>query len=159
MKLDLTRLPVGEMMVGFLVVSLLATFILAFSLVDSGTDGTDGGVTDVPSTPISGAADVVMGDNFFDSNDITVTVGDTVVFNLTNEGIAIHNMHITQPDGSYSEAGICTLDGADTCSDPSAVPSGQTAVLEWEVPDAPGTEIPFRCDFHPIEMTGTITIQ
>ena len=159
MKLDLTRLPVGEMMVGFLVVSLLVTFILAFSLVDSGTDATDGGVTDVPNTPIPGAADVVMGDNFFDSNDITVAAGDTVAFNLTNEGIAIHNMHITQPDGSYTEAGICTLDGADPCSDPSAVLSGQAAVLEWEVPDAPGTEIPFRCDFHPIEMTGTITIQ
>jgi plastocyanin len=159
MKLDLTRLPIGEMTVGFLIVSLLVTFILAFTLVDSGTDATEEEVTDVSSTPIAGAADIVMGDNFFDPNDITVAVGDTVAFNLTNEGIALHNMHIAQPDGNYSDEGICTLDGADPCSDPNAVPGGQTAVLEWEVPDAAGTEIPFRCDFHPIEMTGTLTIQ
>jgi plastocyanin len=159
MKLDLTRLPVGEMMVGFLIVSLLVTFILAFTLVDSGTGVTDGAATDITSTPISGSADIAMGDNFFDPNDITVAAGDTVTFNLTNGGVAIHNMHIAQPDGNYSVAGICEPDGGDACSDPNAVPAGQTAALEWEVPDAPGTEIPFRCDFHPVEMTGTITIQ
>ncbi len=159
MKLDLTRLPIGEMTVGFLIVSLLVTFILAFTLVDSGTDATEEEVTDVSSTPIAGAADIVMGDNFFDPNDITVAVGDTVTFNLTNEGVAIHNMRIAQADGSYSDAGICTLDGADPCSDPNAVPGGQTSVLEWEVPDAAGAEIPFRCDFHPLDMTGILTIQ
>jgi len=159
MKLDLTRLPIGEMTVGFLIVALLVTFILAFTLVDSGTDTTDEAVTDVPVTPISGGVDVMMGDNFFDSNDITVAAGDTVAFNLTNEGGAIHNMRIAQADGNYSDGGICTLDGADPCSDPSAVPGGQTAVLEWEVTAAAGTVIPFRCDFHPAEMTGTITIQ
>lgn len=159
MKLDLTRLPVGEMMVGFLIVSLLVTFILAFTLVDSGTDSTDDGVTDVTSTPISGGAEIVMGDNFFDSNDITVAVGDTVTFNLTNEGAAVHNMHIAQPDGNYSDDGVCELDGADPCSDPNAVTSGQTAVLEWEVSGESGTVIPFRCDFHPVEMTGILTIQ
>ncbi len=159
MKLDLTRLPIGEMTVGFLIVSLLATFILAFTLVDSGTDTTAEEVTDVPGTPISGGVDVVMGDNFFDPNDFTVAAGDTVAFNLTNEGVALHNMHIAQPDGNYSDEGVCTLDGADPCSDPSVVPGGQTAVLEWEVTAAAGTVIPFRCDFHPVEMTGTITIQ
>ena len=159
MKLDLTRLPVGEMMVGFLIVSLLVTFILAFTLVDSGTDATDEGVTDVTSTPISGGAEIVMGDNFFDANDITVAVGDTLTFNLTNGGVAIHNMHIAQPDGNYSDDGICELDGADPCSDPNAVAGGQKAVLEWEVTGASGTVIPFRCDFHPDEMTGILTIQ
>ncbi|MCH7810733.1 MAG: hypothetical protein IH863_09155, partial [Chloroflexi bacterium] len=116
MKLDLTRLPVGEMMVGFLIVSLLVTFILAFTLVDSGTDETDDGVTDVTSTPILDGADIAMGDNFFDSNDITVAAGDTVTFSLTNEGAAIHNMHIAQPDGNYTGEGNCQVGGADPCS-------------------------------------------
>lgn len=159
MKLDLTRLPVGEMTVGFLIVSLLVTFILAFTLVDSGTDATEDGVVDVTATPIAGAAEIVMGDNFFEPTDITVAAGDTVAFNLTNEGVAIHNMRIAQPDGNYSDGGICELDGPDPCSDPNAVAGAQTAVLEWEAPDAPGTQIPFRCDFHQVEMTGTITIQ
>lgn len=159
MKLDMTRLPVGEMMVGFLIVSLLVTFILAFTLVDSGTDAGDEGVTDVTSTALPGGADIVMGDNFFDSNDITVAAGDTVTFALTNEGVAVHNMHIAQADGSYSDDGVCELDGADPCSDPNVVTAGQTAVLEWEVTGAPGTVVPFRCDFHPVEMTGILTIQ
>ena len=159
MKLDLSRLPVGEMVVGFLIVSLLVTFILAFTLVDSGTDVTDVGVTDVPSTPIVGGADITMGDNFFDSNDITVAAGDTLTFTLTNDGAAVHNMHIAQPDGNYSDDGVCELDGADPCSDPNAVTSGQTAVLEWEVSGEAGAVIAFRCDFHPVEMTGTLTIQ
>jgi len=159
MKLDLARLPIGEMTVGLLIISLLVTFILAFTVMDSGTDATDEEVTDVPGTPISGGVDVVMGDNFFDPNDFTVAAGDTVAFNLTNEGLALHNMHIAQPDGNYSDEGICTLDGVDPCSDPSVVPGGQTAVLEWEVTAASGAVIPFRCDFHPVEMTGTLTIQ
>ncbi len=158
MKLDLTRLPVGEMMVGFLIVSLLVTFILAFTLVDSGTNATDDGVIDVASTPIAGGAEIVMGDNFFDPNDITVAAGDAVTFNVTNGGVAIHNMHIAQPDGSYS-GGNCEVGGEDPCSDPDIVRGGESAVLAWDVPDTPGTTIPFRCDFHPVEMTGTLTVQ
>ena len=157
MKLDLTRLPVGEMVIGFLILSLLATFILAFTLVESGTDESDEVVADATSTPVVGSTDVVMGDNFFESDDITVAAGDTLTFNLTNEGASAHNMHIAQPDGSYSDD-LCDVDGADPCSDPSAVKSGETAVLVWEVDDEPGT-FSFRCDFHPDDMTGTLTIQ
>ncbi len=159
MKLDLTRLPVGEMVVGFLIVSLLATFILAFTLVESGSDAVEDEVTDVTSTPIVDGAEIVMGDNFFDSNDITVAAGDTLTFDLTNDGVAVHNMHIAQPDGNYSDDGICDLDSADPCSDPAAVSSGETAVLEWEASSESGVVIAFRCDFHPDEMTGTLTVQ
>ncbi len=159
MKLDLTRLPVGEMVVGFLIVSLLATFILAFTLVESGSDAVEDEVTDVTSTPIVDGAEIVMGDNFFDSNDITVAAGDTLTFDLTNDGVAVHNMHIAQPDGNYSDDGICDLDSADPCSDPAAVSSGETAVLEWEASSESGAVIAFRCDFHPDEMTGTLTVQ
>ena len=159
MKLDLTRLPVGEMVVGFLIVSLLATFILAFTLVESGSDAIEDAVTDATSTAVSGDAAISMGDNFFDSNDITVAAGDTLTFSLTNDGAAVHNMHIAQPDGNYSDEGICELDSADPCSDPAAVTSGETAVLEWEASDESGAVIAFRCDFHPAEMTGILTIQ
>ena len=159
MKLDLTRLPVGEMVVGFLIVSLLATFILAFTLVESGSDAIEDQVTDATTTAVSGDAAVSMGDNFFDSNDITVAAGDTLTFTLTNDGAAVHNMHIAQPDGNYSDDGVCELDGLDPCSDPTAVTSGETAVLEWEVSGESDAVIAFRCDFHPVEMTGTLTVQ
>jgi plastocyanin len=159
MKLDLTRLPVGEMVVGFLIVSLLATFILAFTLVDSGSDEIEDVVADATSTAVLGDVAISMGDNFFASDEITVAAGDTVTFDLTNDGAAVHNMRIAQPDGNYSNNGVCALDGADPCSDPAAVTSGETAVLEWDVSGESGAVIPFRCDFHPVEMTGILTVQ
>ena len=82
-----------------------------------------------------------------------------MTFTLTNEGAAVHNMHIAQPDGNYSADGVCELDGLDPCSDPTAVTSGETAVLEWKVSGESGAVIAFRCDFHQDEMTGTLTVQ
>ncbi len=99
-----------------------------------------------------------MGDNFFRPTDVTVAAGETVTFNIENQGAALHNMHVSV-DGEYADS-VCETDGEAPCSDPNTVPGGQTAVLEWDVPaDAAGAQVPFRCDFHPAEMTGTITVQ
>lgn len=101
--------------------------------------------------PSDGAVLVSMGDNFFDPTEITVAAGSAVEIDLTNNGAAIHNMRIAGPDGEYN-----TDD--DAVSDPDIVMGGQEAVLTWTAPDSAG-EIIFRCDFHPTEMIGTITVQ
>jgi plastocyanin len=161
MKFDITRLPVGEAITGLLLAVLAVTFIGAFSVVggDDGADADD--VVDGSPTPTAGPGEtpppdgdgiaVIMGDNFFDPNEVTVAAGATVTFNLTNEGIAIHNMRVAGLDGEYS-----TDD--DAVSDPGLVMGGGTATVTWTAPDQVG-EIIFRCDFHPIEMIGTITVQ
>jgi plastocyanin len=41
-------------------------------------------------------------------------------------------------------------------SDPDAIPPGATATLETTIDEA-GT-FNFRCDFHPVDMTGTLTV-
>jgi plastocyanin len=159
MKPDLTRLPIGEMVIGFLVVSLIVTFAFAFTLVDSGESDEEGEPTEPGVvTPGPDGLEIVMGDNFFEPTDVTVLAGEEATFALTNEGATIHNMHIASVDGEYADA-VCESGGEEPCSDPDAIPGGSTGTLTWDVPaDAAGAQVPFRCDFHS-EMTGTISVQ
>jgi plastocyanin len=166
MKLDITKLPVVEGVVGFLVLATIVTFIGAYSATGGGAEEEavsgsptpretpqDGGT---PSPDGEGPIPVAMEDNSFDPDEITVQAASTVTFDITNDGGAIHNMHIAGPDGDYTED-FCE-GGGDPCSDPSRVRGGDSATLTWEVPDSSG-EVDFRCDFHPQQMTGKITIE
>ncbi len=159
MKFDITKLPVGEMMIGFLLVALALTFVGAFAATGD-DDGGEPAVSETPSgsetpseSPPDGGGPIVvsMGDNFFDPKEINVDSGAAVTFDITNGGTAIHNMRIAGPDGSYN-----TSD--DAVSDPQLVTGGQTATLSWDAPSDAG-EIIFQCDFHPTDMKGTITVQ
>lgn len=98
-----------------------------------------------------GAILVSMGDNFFDPSEISVAAGSDVEIDLTNDGAAIHNMRFAGVDGEYNT-------GDDAVSDPDIVTGGQAAVLTFTAPADAGEYI-FRCDFHPTEMIGTITVQ
>jgi len=166
MKIDIAKLPVVEAVVGFFIVVTIVTFIGAFSATGSGADEAVSGSATPRETPQGGTPSpdgdgagpiaVTMNDNSFDPEEVTVSAGSTVTFDITNDGGAIHNMHIAGPDGDYTED-FC--DGsADPCSDPDRVRAGDKASLNWEVPASPG-EVGFRCDFHPQQMTGTITIE
>ena len=166
MKFDITKLPVVEGVMAFFFVAIVLTFIGAFSATGGGAE--DEAVTASPSpqgTPRDGATPppdgdgliaVIMNDNSFDPDEITVPVGGTAIFEIANEGGAIHNMHIAGADGEYAED-FCE-GGGDPCSDPTRVRGGEAATLTWEVPPSPG-EVDFRCDFHPQQMTGKITIE
>jgi plastocyanin len=168
MKIDITKLPIVEAVVGFLVLATILTFVGAYSATGggaeegeppgtppaNGTAGPDG--TPPPTGDGDGTIPIAMQDNSFDPDEITVPAGTSVTFNLTNEGAAIHNMHIAGPDGEYAED-FCE-GGGDPCSDPIRVSGGDAATLTWDVPPEPG-EVDFRCDFHPQQMTGTITIE
>lgn len=158
MKLDLTKLPVLEMIVGFLLLALAVTFIGAFAATE-GSGGEDGdAASETPSdgqtpggTPSTGDIAVTMQDNSFDPGGLIVATGDSVTFQITNDGRATHNMRIAGADGAYD-----TDD--DGVSDPAAMRGGDTGTLAFTAPDSPG-DIDFQCDFHPTEMTGTITVQ
>ncbi len=144
----------------FLSASLILSIALLAAACSSGGDG-DGGSGETPAadeTSADGADnagpdtfDVSMGDNFFDSDTFTVSPGQQVTFNLTNDGAAIHNMRVDGGDDEYE-----TDD--DTVSDPDLFQAGDTGTLVWTAPDETGTII-FRCDFHPIEMIGTISVE
>jgi len=163
MKLDITKLPLGEALIGFVLAAVVGTFVLAFAFpTESGLgeklvaasptpeasptpQGTPGG------TP-GGAVAVSLKDNSFEPKDLTVKAGASVTFELKNEGVAVHNMRIAGPDGKYN-----TDD--DAASDPNIIQGGGTGTVTWTAPAQAG-QIQFQCDFHvAVGMIGTITVQ
>ncbi len=160
MKFDITKLPVGEMMVGFLLLVLAVTFVGAFSATGDGGGGpaasaSPGGSASASAGPTAsgggGGNSITMTDNKFDPTKLSVTAGASVTFNITNKGTAIHNVRIAGPDGKFNT-------GDDSVSDPQLVPGGQSAKLAWTAPSQAG-DILFQCDFHPTDMKGTITVK
>jgi plastocyanin len=104
--------------------------------------------------PVEGEVAMEMGDNFFELDGqrnptLQVSVGQNVTVNLTNNGVAIHNMRTAGEDNEYNS------DDDDT-SDPDIVVPGDSATLEFRF-DQAGT-FDFRCDFHPVDMTGKILV-
>ena len=163
MKLDITKLPLGEALIGFVLTAVVLTFVLAFAFPTQSGLGekiVEGspipGATPTPAetpsgTPAGGIA-VVMKDNLFEPAELTVKAGAAVTFELKNDGVAVHNMRIAGADGSYNTAD-------DAVSDPNIIQSGGTGKLTWTAPDQAG-EIKFQCDFHvAVGMIGTITVQ
>lgn len=169
MKLDVTKLPIAEMVMGFFVVVLAVTFVGAFSAVNGGSsDNAAGaspsaaasespGASGTPAASGGGNLAVAMHDNSFDPKEITVKAGSNVTIDIDNKGTAIHNMHIAGDGNKFADS-FCKPSGKEGCSDPNTVTGGTTATLTWQAPDTAGT-VNFRCDFHPQEMTGAITVQ
>lgn len=162
----------------FLALPLLAALAMLFiAACSDDDDGGDGGTTGTPAPTesptdapdgdgetASDSLDVTIAGFAFSPNEYRVQAGETVTFNITNSDGVTHNMHIEAsvvPEGEvlagdYTES---RCEGAgDPCSDPAAITGGETAVLEWTVPDEPGLVL-FRCDFHPSTMTGNIMIE
>ncbi len=110
--------------------------------------------------PIEGEVTMEMGDNFFRLDDqspptLQVSIGQEVTIDLVNNGVAIHNMHVAGVDNVYDVA-FCNVGGDEPCSDPDVMASGDTGTMTFRF-DQAGT-FNFRCDFHPIEMTGQIVV-
>lgn len=113
----------------------------------SGTPATGGSAPAVST----GTIKVTMKDNLFDPKTIAVKAGDSVMFDVQNVGKVPHNMRIATIDGNYDAApGVVTT--------PEIINAGKSGMIEWKVPAQTGT-YKFRCDIHPTEMTGTITVQ
>ena len=102
-----------------------------------------------------------MGDNFFQTDGqpnpiFEVSVGQEVTIDLVNNGLAIHNMHIDGTDETYGST-FCETGGEEPCSDPEVMPPGSEGQVTFPL-DEPGTYF-FRCDFHPVVMTGQIVVK
>ncbi len=103
-----------------------------------------------PAAPAPKEVKLALTDNAFSQKEITIAAGSKVTFQLDNEGKVPHNMQVANSSGSF--------DGKDVVnSSPEIINPGKQARLEWTAPATPGT-YKFRCEIHPTDMTGTITV-
>ena len=142
----------------FLSASLILSIALLTAACSSGGGDGDGETPAADETLADGtdnagpvSFDISLGDNFFEANEFTLSPGQEVTFNITNNGSAVHNMRVDGGDGEYD-----TDD--DTVSDPDLFQADDTGTLVWTAPGETGAII-FRCDFHPTEMTGAISLE
>ena len=168
MKLDVTKLPLGEALIAFVLAAVVVTFILAFTLpsgagIEGEAEGDDAVAEETATNGGTTGGDIAvsMGDNFFELDgqrepDIAVPLGEQTTIDLTNDGSAVHNLHIAGADNEYGNA-FCETGGDEPCSDPNLFAGGDTGSITFSFDD-PGIFV-FRCDFHPTEMTGTITVE
>ncbi len=70
---------------------------------------------------------------------------------VENHGVYPHALRIAGADGQFD-----TLD--DAVASPTVTPGGQKSTVTWQTPDQ-AIAIPFRCDIHPLQMTGTINLK
>jgi plastocyanin/mono/diheme cytochrome c family protein len=104
--------------------------------------------------PVTGTVAISLGDNYFDLNGqrdptMAVKAGDPITVQLANKGSQPHNMRVAGPDAQLDSAD-------DVVSDPDLITAGATATLTFTLTQ-PGT-YPYRCDFHPDQMKGEITV-
>ncbi len=171
MKFDLTKLPLGEALIGFVLAAVAVTFVLAFIIgtddggIEGGEASEDGSPTPQASPTEDGSPPagnlIVMGDNFFEFEGereptIAVAQGEEVTVDLTNDGLAVHNMPIAGSDNEYA-VNFCEGGGEEPCSDPELFTGGDAGSITFSFDEA-GSFV-FRCDFHPTEMVGTFTVE
>ena len=164
MKLDVTKLPLGEALIGFVLAALAVTFVLAFTIGnnDGGIGGeeadedgavaemspspeetpTDGGTTGGGTTVEVAMIPVIQ----FDTTDVTVPAGQTVTLTADNQDPGIPHNWAVYTDDSASEL----IAGTPICTD-------CTETITFE-PPPPGVYF-FRCDVHPIQMVGTFVVE
>ncbi len=158
MKLDVTKLPLGEALIGFVFAAVAVTFVLAFTLPsDAGIEDVEpeDGEAVAEETPADGetadgegtVVDVVMIPTIqFDTVDVTVPAGQTVTLTADNQDTGIIHNWALYTDESASEQ----LAATELCID-------CTETITFDPPE-PGVYF-FRCDVHPIQMVGTFVVE
>jgi plastocyanin len=119
-------------------------------VVGTPEEGEEGAADTGAADDVDVTFEVEMADNVFQPADLEVEAGQTFRINLTNTGELVHNLHIAGADGEYET-------GDDIESEPPFQRAGGTGSLVAQI-DEPGV-YEFRCDFHPAEMLGTITVR
>jgi plastocyanin len=136
-----------------LVVVIAICLIAIVAVTAIGTAGPTATPTPTPTPTAAGQAEleIIMKDNSFQPNQLTVEAGQTITVKLENQGQNTHNMHIAGPDNEYDTG------GDDFISEPDTFRAGEVGEIVFQI-DQPGV-YDFRCDFHATVMIGKITVQ
>ena len=159
MKLDVTKLPLCEALIAFVLAAVVVTFILAFTLpsvagVEDGEPEDGEAVAEMSptteETPADGDGTVVeiamIPVLLFDVEEITVPAGQPVTLTADNIDAGILHNWAVYTDDSASEL----IAGTPICTD-------CTETITFDAPE-PGDYF-FKCDVHPVQMVGTFTVE
>ena len=161
MKIDVTKLPLGEALVGFVLVAVVLTFVLAFASVSGGDIESEEAVAELSPTPAAtSTGDGTPGEGTvvevamipiiqFDRTDLTVPAGQAVTLTADNQDTGIPHNWAVYASEEAAISGEAALAATAICAD-------CTETITFDPPD-PGVYF-FRCDVHPIQMVGTITV-
>lgn len=141
-------LPVRPI-IGVLALAALFVGLSIYGIIKSNQDDPATAVASATSTPSAtpaasgtpGAGRVIqitMVDNAFEPAEVTAAPGESITFEIKNNGAAIHNFAIA--GGPKSDI----------------VNAGQTATVTYAMGDS---DVQFVCEFHPPSMVGTIKVQ
>jgi len=159
MKLDVTKLPLGEALIAFVLAAVAVTFVLAFTLPSGAgiedvepEDGEavaeetpangDGGPAGEGTTVEIAMIPVIQ----FDSVDVAVPADQAVTLTADNQDPGIFHNWAVYTDESASELIAATPICVDC-----------TETITFDPPD-PGVYF-FRCDVHPTQMVGTFVVE
>ncbi|MBI2760656.1 MAG: cupredoxin domain-containing protein [Chloroflexi bacterium] len=96
--------------------------------------------------PVTANPTLVMTDNKFDKNSLTVPAGAPVTLALSNNGGALHNWRVLNQNGANGQP----IKSPDLLG-------GQNATYTFTI-SQPGS-YEFQCDYHATEMKGTLFVQ
>ena len=119
-------------------------------LVACGGDGDGSGATVSPTPADTAATHLTLEarDNAFDRSTIRVPAGVPVQIEFTTFDAAPHNFAIYETQDAEEEIFVGrTIRGPD-----------KTITYEFESPEDPGAYF-FRCDVHPVIMTGNLIVE
>ncbi len=164
MKFDVTKLPLGEALIGFVLAAVAVTFVLAFIIgtddggIGGGVASEDGAVAEMSPTPEETPSEdgsppagtveeiAMIPVIQFDVTDISVPAGQAVTLTADNIDPGIPHNWAVYTDDSASEL----IAGTPICID-------CTETITFDPPE-PGVYF-FRCDVHPIQMVGTFVVE
>lgn len=108
-------------------------------------------VSGEPEPPLDSIIETETQDNFFTRNNFRVALGQTVTIRVTNSGQNPHNFHVAGLDGQWD-----TDDDFVIPPLPDLLLAGESGEGTFSL-DQEATLV-FRCDVHPTEMWGQITV-
>ncbi len=156
MKIDITKLPLGEALIAFVLAMVIVTFVGAFIAVEGGGEEVvpgsptaSPGASPTPGgSPAGNVFNVSMVPTLkFDTDQMTVPANQEVTVKADNKDSGVlHNW------AAYTDKSAKTVIArSDLCTGPC------TKEVKFTAP-APG-EYFFRCDVHPQQMTGKLVVQ
>lgn len=99
-----------------------------------------------PSGPISSGDTLVASDLQFSTDEIRLQAGEEATIEFDNQDDVQHNLAIYEDDSAQQDIFV------------GDYVTGASTTYEFGAPEDPGTYF-FRCDAHPTDMIGEVTVQ